>query len=440
MANHDYILENAHGRSVRTDFNNALAALVTNNSGTIEPPTLYKGMLWNDVTVPPNGKMRQRNQANGGWNPMSGVPGEASNADVITGTDDSMFVTPAAAKNRADSIVGTRRRNRLVNPDFRISQENGDTAFTLGYPANAYIADQWWVTSNVSGVTFNLQHFNSITPQGSPCRVRVTANAAKAVLAAGDQTGILQSIEGINVADLSWGTSFAKPVVVRIGFRGPAGTYTISLKNGANNRCYLKPFTITAAQAYTDVALSFAIPGDTTGTWPFDNTCAMFFCIMFAAGSNYTAAPNTWQAGGYYGAAGMATSVAAGATFDIFDCGLYIDESGMGTLPRWELIEQSEELVLCQRYFCPLSTVFSGNVTSGGTYYSNLALLPCDMRTTPTIALSGGAVLQSNFPASNSFLAGWSPGGLRSIRESRVANGTGAGYFTCNRFVVSARM
>lgn len=64
MAQHDYILANQSGLSFRSDLNNALAAIVSLNSGAAEPSTTYAYQLWGDITA---GLLKQRNAANSAW-------------------------------------------------------------------------------------------------------------------------------------------------------------------------------------------------------------------------------------------------------------------------------------------------------------------------------------------------------------------------------------
>jgi len=51
MATHDYVLANASGAAFRTDLNNALAAIVSNNSNSSEPATKYAYMWWADTNT-----------------------------------------------------------------------------------------------------------------------------------------------------------------------------------------------------------------------------------------------------------------------------------------------------------------------------------------------------------------------------------------------------
>lgn len=63
MAQHDYVIANQTGLEFRQDLNNALNAIVTQNSGASEPSVTYPGMIWLDTSVnPPLRKIR--NQAN----------------------------------------------------------------------------------------------------------------------------------------------------------------------------------------------------------------------------------------------------------------------------------------------------------------------------------------------------------------------------------------
>lgn len=64
MAQHDYSIANQSGLAFRQDLNNALAAIVSQNSGATEPSTTYAYQLWADTTA---GLLKQRNAANSGW-------------------------------------------------------------------------------------------------------------------------------------------------------------------------------------------------------------------------------------------------------------------------------------------------------------------------------------------------------------------------------------
>jgi hypothetical protein len=66
MAQHDMVVENNTGRNVRLDINDALAALVSNNSGDTEPAATFPFMWWVDSSGS-DPILKFRNEANDGW-------------------------------------------------------------------------------------------------------------------------------------------------------------------------------------------------------------------------------------------------------------------------------------------------------------------------------------------------------------------------------------
>ena len=95
MATHDYVIANGTGAAVRSDLNNALAAIVSNNSSATEPTTTYAYMWWADTTA---GQLKLRNAADNAWvtiqeldgtmlieDGTAGAPGLAFASDLDTG-------------------------------------------------------------------------------------------------------------------------------------------------------------------------------------------------------------------------------------------------------------------------------------------------------------------------------------------------------------------
>ena len=64
MATHDYNLANQSGASFRSDLNNALAAILSNNSNASSPSTTVAYMIWVDTNA---NKLKIRNSANDDW-------------------------------------------------------------------------------------------------------------------------------------------------------------------------------------------------------------------------------------------------------------------------------------------------------------------------------------------------------------------------------------
>ena len=66
MAEHDYVIANDTAPQVRDDVNNALAAIVSNNSKATEPTTTFAYMPWYDTAT---NILKFRNSANNAWIP-----------------------------------------------------------------------------------------------------------------------------------------------------------------------------------------------------------------------------------------------------------------------------------------------------------------------------------------------------------------------------------
>jgi hypothetical protein len=122
MATHDYVIANASGAAVRSDLNNALAAIVSNNSNATEPATTYAFMWWYDTT---NGQLKQRNAANNDWNL---VPTWDTNGNIGIGTttptrDFDLVRTAADANLRIETTsTGNDARLELIGDNTGASQ------------------------------------------------------------------------------------------------------------------------------------------------------------------------------------------------------------------------------------------------------------------------------------------------------------------------------
>jgi microcystin-dependent protein len=83
MAQHDYTIANQSGAAFRADLNNALAAIVSQNSGAAEPSVTYAYQPWADTTT---GLFKIRNAANNAWITLYQLDGEWSTIKLENGT------------------------------------------------------------------------------------------------------------------------------------------------------------------------------------------------------------------------------------------------------------------------------------------------------------------------------------------------------------------
>ena len=84
MAQHDYVIDNASGATVRADINSALSAIQTLNSGTSAPSSTAAGMLWLDTTGGAPYALKIRDAGNNHWLTIGSVtdPGADGNLSV----------------------------------------------------------------------------------------------------------------------------------------------------------------------------------------------------------------------------------------------------------------------------------------------------------------------------------------------------------------------
>jgi hypothetical protein len=72
MAQHDLVVDNADGLTVRQDINAAFQALATLMAGTTAPALPYPNMLWLDTAASPY-LLKQRDNANTGWSTIASI-------------------------------------------------------------------------------------------------------------------------------------------------------------------------------------------------------------------------------------------------------------------------------------------------------------------------------------------------------------------------------
>jgi hypothetical protein len=326
-------------------------------------------------------------------------PNSPAQSQVFSSTGGAFIYLDGVWRFMGTQQVTAQAYNRIVNGAMQISQANGTTAGTIsGY----FATDQFYINFTSSG-TFTHQWVQVATPNGSVSRIRITVNTADVSVAASDLLSFATTIEGVRIADFFYGTASAKQSILRFGWKSPAGTYSVSLRNSANTRSYVTNFTISVGQANTDTEQVFVIPGDVTGTWLTDIGVGIFLWVTLATGTTYQAPSTGWNAGNFIGTAAISNGMGtAGNVFELFDVGLYLDPQNSGVAPRWQMPDYAEELRACQRYYFKNSPITTGSVqyATGSQTNAFVGFVPfhVPMRTTPAVGVvtSPAAVNSTN--------------------------------------------
>jgi hypothetical protein len=359
-------------------------------------------------------------------------PASPTTGQIYAPAGGPQYVFDGQKWKTVGTALTAQARNRIVNPAMQVSQENANAAGTTSI---FYPADQWFMNVNTTGAV-SLQRVQVVTPNGSRDRLRLTVTTADTSLTTTENLYIAQHIEGLQVADFQYGTAAAKQCVLRFGWKSPAGTYSVALRNGGGDRCYVANFTITAGQTNTDTVQSLVIPGDITGTWTTDATLGLRLNFSYAMGSGFVGPGGVWQAGSFLATASNSNGLATvGNVFELFDVGLHLDLNNTGLAPAWQLPDFADELLRCMHYYQKTTAYWSGSCTSGFDYYLSYkyGVLP---RASPTLA--AGASIAGNFPTAAGSLADL--GSLAACVETRRASATASQGFFRADITVNARM
>ena len=290
-------------------------------------------------------------------------------------------------------------RNRIINGDMRIDQRNAGAAVNTT-SLEKYIVDRWKFFENGS-MDFSGQR-STTAPAGFINSLLITT-AAAASPSSGTRSQLQQAIEGLNVADLSWGTASAQSVTLSFWVRSSlTGQFGGALQNGAQNYSYPFSFTISAANTFEFKTVT--IPGPTSGTWNTDNTVGILLNFDLGMGSSLLGTAGSWSANDYRGVTGdVKLSENNGATFYITGVQL---EAGTVATP-FERRDYGRELQLCQRYYWKFDSG-GGLYTNFGSGYVNVSTeayavfaLKQTMRATPTMSTTGTAASYEILGGSN---------------------------------------
>ena len=320
----------------------------------------------------------------------------------INGTSGIVF-NDASTQNTAATGFGFK--NRILNGQMQIDQRGtATTPVTVDGTNGIYTLDRWLASDQTDGV-FTVQR-STTAPAGYINSLLVTITTADTSLAATQRSFVAQYIEGLNCADLGWGTASAATVTLSFWVRSSlTGTFGGSLYNSAEDRSY--PFTYTISAANTWEQKSVTVAGDTSGTWLTTNGIGIAVGFNLGTGSTYTGTAGAWAATRYYSATG-ATSVIGTLNATFYITGVQLEKGSTAT--SFDYRPYTTELQLCQRY-CYQVTSVGG--TDGYVRYAvgecvstvvmdSVIPFPVQMRITPSLTTPAA----SQFAATNSVIAG----------------------------------
>ena len=344
--------------------------------------------------------------------PASPTPGQTFNNYVWDGEKWKLQSPPVTGAVRYDIAQGLNstqkaqaranidvaKKNYIINGAMQVSQENGQTLGTVTAGVTYYPADMFAVFSSSAGTLTTQQIPTYSLESGAINRLKITVTVADTSIGTTDQIQICQKLEGQRISDLGFGFSLARTVTLQFGVRAPAGTYCVSLSNGAGNRTYIAEYVITAGEANTDVKRSVTIPGDVTGTWDVSNGAGINVLWSLMCGNTYQ------QAGGVWGTTSFAMATAnqfnligtVGNTFHLFDVSL----TEGSVAPPFGVTDYASELALCRRYWERTGMVTTSSIATNFP----TGFWTVEKRAVPTLTFSVDTGTGATYAVTNSAL------------------------------------
>jgi len=310
-----------------------------------------------------------------------------------------MALSKIQISSLADNTIHGRR-NLVIGGCMRIAQRG--TSFDLGNASIKYPVDRFLVQDQYSGTGNATVSQSTTAPDGFQNSLKIDVTTADTSLDASDCYKIEHRIEGLDIAQLNYGTSAAKTVTLSFYIRSnKTGNTQVALNNSNNDRAYIATFTIDSANTWERKELT--IPGSTDGTWNSDNQTGLRL-RWGSFGSNYqTSTLNQWitDSSAYVSQANSRNDSPINF-FDSTDNELYITgvqlEVNSKATP-FEMLSYGETLQLCQRYFSHSGdggqAGFVHSLYASNDAYGNFSF-PIPMRANPTVTMkSSGRNLYS---------------------------------------------
>ena len=323
----------------------------------------------------------------------SGVLNLQSGGNTIATVQSTGFSLPTTSTINAANTFGFK--NRIINGGMTIDQRNAGALTNPAVNATYYL-DRWYAISGAASKYSIGQNAGAVTPPAGFINYLGCTSLSAYTVGASEQFVVRQAIEGLNIADLAWGTANAKTITISAQvYSSLTGTFGGSIYNNAGDRSY--PFTYSISTANTWTSISVTIAGDTSGTWLTTNGVGIYVGFSIGAGATVSGTAGSWSSTLYRSATGAVSVVGtSGATFYI--TGVQFEVGSQAT--SFDFRSHGTQLGLCQRYYLNMvvgNGAFGGmtGMAQNGTYaWFNMAV---NMRTTPTVTYSGVLnVIQGN--------------------------------------------
>ena len=324
---------------------------------------------------------------------LTTVDGSLISSGAITLTTQVTGTLPEANGGTGTTVGYCGFKNRIINGAMVIDQRNAGAEVNPAVSTTYYL-DRWQAILTVAGKFKIGQNAGAVTPPAGYINYLGCTSLSAYTVGATENFAVRQQIEGLNVADLAFGTASAATVTLSFWvYSSLTGTFGGALKNSAGSRVY--PFTYTISSANTWTQASVTVAGDTTGTWLTTNGAGLIVHFSLGSGATTSGPAGAWSATNYSSVTGAVSVVGTNAA-TWYVTGVQLEKGSTAT--SFDYRPYGTELALCQRYYQYLggsTNVFQlRGYNTASTGLSQTLAYPVSFRASPTITI--GTVIYSN--------------------------------------------
>jgi hypothetical protein len=296
----------------------------------------------------------------------------------VNSIGDASGGNTATINGYAPTLSNMAGRNRIINGDMRIDQRNAGASVSVA-SGSAFITDRFNFTVIAGSPVMSGQQVTD-APSNYKNSFKATTTTAASSLTGSNRAVFQQNIEGLNVADLGWGTASASTITLSFWVKSSlTGTFGGALQNSDLSRSYPFTYGISTANTWTQITLTIA--GDTSGTWLTTNGIGIQVIFGLGVAPDFSGTAGAWSSADYRSATSAVSVISTlNATWQI--TGVQLEVGSVAT--PFEHRQYGQELALCQRYYQIFKHRIEDDSASTSKIFFGGASFPTQMRATPT--------------------------------------------------------
>lgn len=360
------------------------------------------------------------------------VTGNTRTGSIIVTGNTRTNVLSFSDGTQVSTVEQFANRNKIINGAMVWNQRAVTTKTT-----NGYIADRWYYETGSITNTVTWTTTNDVVPDGFSTSLRANVTVANTNPPTFAYTILNYGIEGIDVADLAFGTANAETITLSFYVRSTlAGDYGLCLTTGRSGgvlasprRQYPTRYTINTANTWERKVIT--IPGDTTGTWyNTANTTGLEIIFPLAVGAARQAPEanlNSWSANNSWNGAVNTANFIGSTSSTLWITGVQLEKGTVAT--PYEHLSIGAELARVSRYCEVFSAGWAGVSAGSGYNYTGTVSFRSIKPYSPSVSVIS-ATNSARYPSSSIFIHNGTVAGLTVGYTAQSSGGNDSWSYT----------